>query len=325
MQEKICLTTFIYGRKYQEYIPVLLFSVRTAYPEYDVILFVHGTVDPDIRGLLKRWNLLERVRIIEHSFDDCPKMSAVKACSLRWILWTPDFLQYDYLYYIDADMFYIREVPMLHEQHQQHLATLKVPFSNVIREKKVRSRSPRDILRRLKLAGFANFMPFLAANARNVRRLTGLHFVKVGEYFEALNENRLAELKKAIYDNSYIKSNYLSDNEAFLYDMLSQRFDLSRVPVIQGSVACLDFDNPARPEFRPHHGIHFGIFRLPADDILSDASQMRILKSRPYRFYFERFGEMAGKDDWKRFSASLPPDVQALLSRLYAVINALSK
>ena len=33
---KICLTTFVQGHLYQEYLPMLIYSIGKAYPEYDV-------------------------------------------------------------------------------------------------------------------------------------------------------------------------------------------------------------------------------------------------------------------------------------------------
>lgn len=36
---KICLTTFVQGHLYQEYLPMLIYSIGKAYPEYDVKIF----------------------------------------------------------------------------------------------------------------------------------------------------------------------------------------------------------------------------------------------------------------------------------------------
>jgi DNA-binding MarR family transcriptional regulator len=47
------LTTFIYGEKYQNYIPLLVFSAHLSYPEYDIILFVYNKLDENVRRQLE--------------------------------------------------------------------------------------------------------------------------------------------------------------------------------------------------------------------------------------------------------------------------------
>ena len=86
---KICLTTFVQGHLYQEYLPMLIYSIGKAYPEYDVKIFLHDTLRDDLRPALD-------------------KMNSLVARSLRWVLWDESFRDYDYLYTIDIDMFYIR-------------------------------------------------------------------------------------------------------------------------------------------------------------------------------------------------------------------------
>ena len=46
---KICLTTFVQGHLYQEYLPMLIYSIGKAYPEYDVKIFLHDTLRDDLR------------------------------------------------------------------------------------------------------------------------------------------------------------------------------------------------------------------------------------------------------------------------------------
>ena len=49
---KICLTTFVQGHLYQEYLPMLIYSIGKAYPEYDVKIFLHDTLRDDLRPAL---------------------------------------------------------------------------------------------------------------------------------------------------------------------------------------------------------------------------------------------------------------------------------
>ena len=94
---KVCLTTFIYGDKYQDYIPLFVYSCHKAYPEYDIHLFLYDTLRKDIRKLI---DFLDKnnVHIHEHYFRECTKMRPFIAQTLRWVLWDPVFLEYDYIY-----------------------------------------------------------------------------------------------------------------------------------------------------------------------------------------------------------------------------------
>lgn len=119
---KICLTTFVQGHLYQEYLPMLIYSIGKAYPEYDVKIFLHDTLRDDLRPALDMIrSTYDRFEIREHTFADCPNMNSLVARSLRWVLWDESFRDYDYLYTIDIDMFYIREPQELMEQHIEHM------------------------------------------------------------------------------------------------------------------------------------------------------------------------------------------------------------
>ena len=95
---KICLTTFVQGH------------------------FLHDTLRDDLRPALDMIrSTYDRFEIREHTFADCPNMNSLVARSLRWVLWDESFRDYDYLYTIDIDMFYIREPQELMEQHIEHM------------------------------------------------------------------------------------------------------------------------------------------------------------------------------------------------------------
>ena len=70
---KICLTTFVQGHLYQEYLPMLIYSIGKAYPEYDVKIFLHDTLRDDLRPALDMIrSTYDRFEIREHTFADCP-------------------------------------------------------------------------------------------------------------------------------------------------------------------------------------------------------------------------------------------------------------
>lgn len=65
--EKDCLlTTYIAGTKYQAFIPLLVYSCKQAYPEYDIALFLHETLDPRVKQSLMETGLIDKVKILEN-------------------------------------------------------------------------------------------------------------------------------------------------------------------------------------------------------------------------------------------------------------------
>jgi hypothetical protein len=119
MEKKTCLlTTYIAGIKYQAFIPMLVYSCNNAYPEYDIMLFLHEDLNIEVKKSLLYSGLLDKVKIKENVFrSECSHCTRLQAQSFRWVLWDDSFYDYKYLYIIDVDMFYIREPMPLHEQH----------------------------------------------------------------------------------------------------------------------------------------------------------------------------------------------------------------
>lgn len=289
---KVCLTTYIYGTEYQKYIPFLVYSCHKSYPEYDIILFLHETLQPVIKkqlDLIKKSNL----KIIEHVYSDCPHMNSLKAKSLRWVLYDQSFSQYDYLYVVDIDMIYIREPLPLHEQHLLHMSTTGLPYDNIARHFKRHPFSFSSIGQRLKHTGVTSFFRFLFGS-RDDYRASGLHFIKVHEYFNRLTEPIREKYRKMIYNGSFTKLCLSSNNETFLYSMLlTEGLKPDKLPVQTESYIMLDFNEPTREEFRPHHGIHLGIFRA---DLQAKGKRKTILDSSTYSYYIEQFKQNYMKD-----------------------------
>lgn len=281
-QSKVCLTTFIYGVKYQEYIPFLVYSCKKAYPEYDIVLFLYDKLESIIK---KQLSILDtqNVYIREESFKDCPHMTPLKAKSLRWVLWDDTFRNYDYLYIVDIDMLYIREPKLIHEQHCEHMNTTGLPYDNLVRCFK---RSPFNLISigsRLKNAGLQNIIGYLFGT-RNDFRLSGLHFIDVENYYKIYNDEQRKYYKRMIYKGKFIRDVYSCNNESFLY-LIMKEIGLTpgRLAIQTNSINMLDFENCARPEFRPHHGIHMGIFRIELQE------KHEILESKPYDYYVKQF------------------------------------
>lgn len=279
---RVCLTTFIYGVRYQEYIPFLVYSCKKAYPEYDIVLFLYDKLTKDIKDQLSKINS-QNVYIHEGVFNDCPQMTPLKAKSLRWVLWDDVFEKYDYLYIVDIDMLYIREPKPLHEQHIEHMKTTGLPYDNLAR---CLERTPFNYISigsRIKTTGLQNLGGFFFGSRKDYR-LSGLHFIKVDDYFRIYNEKLRRFYRNKIFQGTYMKNVYSCNNESFLY-LLMKEIGLSpnRLAIQTDSCRMLDFNNCERPEFRPHHGIHMGIFRQEIE------SPNDILDSQVYNYYVSQF------------------------------------
>lgn len=292
-KSRICLTTFIYGLKYQSYIPFLLYSCHKAYPQYDVVLFIHGKLDESIKILMQKLELTNNVRIREDYFNNCEKMTPTKSQALRWVLWDDCFNEYDYLYTVDIDMFYIREPIELHAQHIMHMNLIGLPISNLRRKASHIPTNISFVRNRLKNAGFKSFIKFFTSNKEQFR-LSGLHFVNVKDYYSLLTEEIRSKYREEIYNNNIYKYVMgVGSDEILLYEIVKGiGIDVSKISLQTNSTDMLDFSNPNRHEFRPHHGIHMGIFRN--ENAIKESR--KILESEPYQFYLQYFKDEIIRD-----------------------------
>ena len=313
---KVCLTTFVYGVKYQAYIPFLIYSCNKAYPEYDIRLYLYDKLDEDVKRQL---DLIDanNVIIMEKHFADCPKMNSLKAKSLRWVLWDDAFMEYDYLYVVDIDMLYIKEPTPLHIQHLEHMKTTGLPFDNLTRCFKRHPFTIRSIGYRLKHAGLNSILKFFFSD-RNDYRLTGLHFIDVKKYYKIYNPSKIQFFKEKIYNGSYLKYFMSSNNESFLYYIAkSSGMNPEKLAIQTESYKMLDFNNYTRPEFRPHHGIHLGIFRQDWH-----GKKKSILESDTYKYYVNSFKkEYIDDKEFHRIYDAAPVFIKIQFEHFYDYYN----
>ncbi len=286
--KRVCFTTYIYGDNYQDYIPLMLYSVYKAYPEYSIIIFVSGKLRDDV---IKIINLIGKVyknyEIIENVFDDCPNMKPIKAKTLRWVLWSDRFKEFDYLYYIDSDILYVREPILLHEQHVRHMNYIGSDCcSNIVRKTKLSNTNIIDLLRVLYYSGFLSVFKYCFTSYSF--RMTGLHFVVVDKYFSYITPMIINKYKNLIYTGEIFKKTIYPNDEAVLYKMMEEAgCDMSVFAIQKTSISMFDSTNPERAEFCPHHGVHLGIFRFTEYPNWAKAQ----LDSADYLFYKEQFKE----------------------------------
>jgi len=315
---RVCLTTFVYGPRYQCYLPFLLYSCHKAYPEYDVVLFLYDELNQDIKKQIEKIGLTNKVVIRERCFNDCPKMTPLKSKSLRWILWDELFENYDYLYTVDIDMFYILEPIALHKQHIQHMKFIDLPISNLRRRFIFNPYKPFTFAFRFKHAGLKGILNFLIGEKEEYK-LTGLHFVKIKEYFDKLNFKQRQKYKNQIFKSNYFKYVKYPNAEIILGYIVKQLgFDLNKFGVQTDSVKMLDYKDSKRPEFRPHHGIHLGIFRRNIKEINKVESDVKILNSPAYKYYIQKIKDEILPDDiFHELIKDAPDNVKFAFSQLF--------
>jgi len=315
---RVCLTTFVYGPRYQCYLPFLLYSCHKAYPEYDVVLFLYDELNQDIKKQIEKIGLTNKVVIKERCFNDCTKMTPLKSKSLRWILWDKLFENYDYLYTVDIDMFYLLEPVALHKQHIQHMKFIGLPISNLRRRLMYNPFKPFTFAFRFKHAGFKGIFNFLRGEQEEYK-LTGLHFIKTKEYFDKLNFEQRQKYKKHIYRGDCFKYVKFPNAEIILGYIVKQiGFDLDKFGVQTNSVNMLDYNEPERPEFRPHHGIHLGIFRRSIEEINKVDGDVKILNSPTYRYYIQKLKKDVLSDKiFQEIIKNSPDNVKFAFSQLF--------
>jgi hypothetical protein len=289
---KVCVTTYVYGEKYQDYIPLLIYSIHKAYPDYYIVLFLHGKLRKEIDTQLRTCDLYDNLEIKENVFADCPKMSPLKAASFRWVLWDDVFLNFDFLYIVDIDMFYIREPQELHIQHISHMKTTGLPFDNM-RRKKINPQKLKlfiiSFMIRIRHAGMKKIMDYILSYNKIEYCLSGLHFVDIKQYYSFFTAEKRNFYKELIYSGNYLEYIMNPNDELLLYRINSDLgFDLDKISVQTDETASLDFNNPERMEFRPHHGIHLGLFRR-ADNNFLRGYEKNILNSSTYKYYVNIF------------------------------------
>lgn len=317
---KVCLTTYIYGVKYQRYIPLLLYSCYKAYPQYDVILFLYDNLDTKIAEIINNLNLDNRVVIKENHFSDCPDISPIKSKAFRWIIWDDLFDDYDYLYTVDIDMFYIKEPVPMHIQHIRHMKFLGLPISNIQRQVSYNPFSVKNIYRRLKVAGLRYFMSFLRNNKTQIRT-TGLHFVERKSYYRLLTKEKREYFKEEIYSGKIFSHIMIQSDEVYLTSILERiGLDHNKLGKQENPINMLDFSNPERYEFRPHHGLHLGIFRSDIESLPKNSRD--ILESDAYQYYVKFFKENILNDStFEYIYQSSDSDIRIYFDRLIQYYN----
>ncbi|MBN2789752.1 MAG: hypothetical protein JXR69_06155 [Candidatus Delongbacteria bacterium] len=294
MNKSICLTTYVFGEKYQYYIPLLIYSLLKAYPDYHPVIFVHEEINTGTKKLLDNLRSeLGNFVIIENYYGDYKIKNIQKGKSIRWIMDHEEILNFDYCYFIDIDMFYVNEEPGLLEQHIKHCEILGLPYSNLIRKRDFSPWNRNNIKQRFKSLKLSEAFKLGIKPSIESFKLSGLHFVKTKEYYKGLNEV-IERYKGYVFsDKSFTHHPEGFSNECFLYDMINESGMGLPTIVEDYGPHLLDYRRSNQIGFRPHHGIHLGIFRDKA--YLEMYKQTLLLDF--YANYYNIYKELSEKDE----------------------------
>ncbi len=235
---RLCIITWVYGQKYQGWIPLYIYSIKKHYPEYDIKILTEKKLSLNIERLINKYNLASQAEIIKFE-DKCIEYchnNIEKRC-LRWLVNFEELSEkYEYIYIGDIDIYICGEVPSLLEQHKNNMLKLRNrTYSNVVRL------SVKDYIKNKK-----------KMDKSLLFRLTGLHFTKTEQYFKNVKRNQEI-IKKYLKGkrNKIIDKLFFNDDERCLW--LVNLFNGEKYP--KGSYQLSD------KVFRPYHGVHFAIGR----------------------------------------------------------------
>jgi len=233
----------VVNRKYERYIPYFIFFVLKAYPNYTVKIFVTDTLSADIKKIISKLEGLGNVVIEENFFKGLP-ISNQELKTYRWLIPQSYFKDYEYVYIGDADMMICKETPGILEQHINHMEKNNLPYSNCVRP--------------------------------NTKRLTGLHFFKVKEYYNVMGKT-IEKYTQKLKKRKLGLQNGKVRNEEILYRMIKE----SGLSLPQKEYR-IDINGSG-----PHHGLHLGIWRGYKNNV-KPAVKKQILKdnyNNHYQYY----------------------------------------
>lgn len=209
MTHEVCITQYVFG-SYTRYIPAYIYSILTAYPDYFVKIFVAGKLSQDEAAALSLMPNGNFAIVEGYQADKVRK--GVLPKYVRRLIPQEEFADFKYVYNGDVDFIIIPETPSLKDWHVDHCAKLGLPFSNAIRP--------------------------------GTQRISGLHFIEVAPYYEAIGE------RLAYYRDHYkeVEAQLVrSSDEWFSYTLLDEVFGLAALR--------------AEGFNRPEHGVHLALWR----------------------------------------------------------------
>ena len=271
MNNEICIAAWIYGKKYQGWIPIYLYSITKNYPQYDVQIFLDTSLNPCIKNIVKDMHLAN-VLIIENYSPVVShgKLDDIEKRCCRWLIDESAFKKkYQYIYIGDVDIFIEKEDPDLATQHIIDMNTNGRIYSNAIR---------------LQLGDYMGRHG--RCNSSHLFRLTGLHFFSADKYFTKVKKAQKI-LLHCIQSRHKTKMEkiFFSDDERCLWLLLF----LAGMKLPSKSY---EIDNDV---WRPLHGLHFAIGREA--ESYNHILKKNIYRAAEHKKYYDAFVREYNEDD----------------------------
>lgn len=314
---KLCVVNYIYGEKYQGFIPLYIISLKESYPEYHIRLYIDNTLKEEIRESVDiLCEYYDGITVIENYAQHTKfskkavSVQQIQRCQ-RWLFFDEAFLDYEAVYIGDIDLLICKEEKPLFEQHKLHCEVVGAPYSNISRAAGKRSLAPKMIARNIVKFGLGQSMKYYFGKTKPVIKLSGLHFVLAKEYYAGVNGvidkfydelNLLAEGKSKRYNLCSF------NNEAMLRDLVMDA-GFNDCKLSTGLPYNIETD-AQKAAYRPHHGIHLGIFRAPS----LMGNEKAIIDSELYLSYYRQFCEIRNTEPYKRVCGKFTEHLNNLIS-----------
>lgn len=124
----LCFSTFVYGW-YQDFIPIYIYSILTAFPQHHVKIFLHEQLSETNKYCL---SLIpsDNFEIVEN-FKELDSCNIQHLSAYRFLLTRDHFKDFDYIYMGDVDfLIYNQFNDNFYDFYVSHCKKTKLPFSN---------------------------------------------------------------------------------------------------------------------------------------------------------------------------------------------------
>lgn len=324
----VCLVAYVFGKKYQEYIPIFILSAINAYPEYDIRIYLDGCMTEKIKEQIEVLKIYKDKYEIIENYAKYTRLSK-KALSYnqiqksqRWLFYDEAFSKYKAVYIGDIDILISPEKESIYHQHLKHCKTLNSPYSNICREAhKYKRYDIKSLLRCVLKYGLKQCISFYQGNKEIITKMSGLHFVLVNDYYNAINkisDKYIKELNLLARGKSKKYNMCLFNNESLLKDLVSEcGFKLPSLSTDENYNIETD---PEKIAFRPHHGLHIGIFRSQT----AMENEKEIIESLLYKQYYEFFNKVKKSSEYKKISKSFSPQLNQYIETIDKYYSSLN-
>lgn len=290
---EICFTTFVFGENYYNYIPFLIYSLKYAYPNYVPVIYCHKELNENILKQLDALKELGEFHIIQNYLSNY-SLGKLKGSAIRFFLFDEFFTDCKYLYYMDIDIFFIRETPSLLNQHIHHLKRIGLSYSNILRESNI-NLDRSELMFRLKKMDYKFLIQNLINKKFALNRMTGLHFIDTNSYFAKVKPLLQKYLNYCLDQSLSFKHHPGGFNdECLLYDLIYDA-ELGFPEFADYGPQLLDYRRFDNVGFRPHHGIHLGIFR----DVKTINLYKNVLNKDFYIYYYLEYQKIKKNEIFK--------------------------